>query len=348
MMDTNGCSSFEKFPDHILYLIFDFLDTLSLIRASRVSCRWYNICCDKSFEKILDLRLKSRKPFKLKQLWHAAHRKLTSRTTEAHIRGPSYENKTMDKLSIPYIEVFTSKCPKLSSLSLENFDLREIPLESLPPNLKTLSLYESMLSMGWFDTLKCRNLLANLQVLNLQCCSKISNNDLEPLAYLRNVTKLNLSNCFRISARGIYGVASNLKHLRDIDFSGCPGVNNVVLYYLSNLPLEYLKLRFCHLITDHGINQLFLHSVGNTLKLLDIYSCHEVTDNTLEVLASNASCLKKLDIGACNKLTSDKVESVKTELVNCEINFEILPVNDKCFKKTNEQFCNMMPSNFIN
>lgn len=343
MMDVNG--AIEKFPDHILYLIFGYLDTLSLIRVSRVSCRWYNICSDQSFLKVLDLRLK---PFKLKQLWHIAHRKLTPKTTGVHIRGDLYENKLMDKLTIPYIEVFTSKSSKLTSLSIEQFDLREIPLESLPPNLKTLSLYESMLSMGWFDTLKYKTFLPNLQVLDLRCCSKISNNDLESLAYLENVTKLNLSNCFRISARGIYGLTSNLKRLRDIDFSGCPGVNNVVLHYLSNLPLEFLRLRFCHLITDHGINQLFLHSVGKTLKLLDIYSRHEVTDNTLEMIVTSTSCLQKLDIGACNKLTSAKVESVKSELVNCNIHFEILPPpNDECFKKTNEQFCNQMSPTYV-
>lgn len=329
--------SLEVLPDHILLVIFGYLDTLSIVRTSRVCCRWYNVTCDQTLTRVLDLRPC---PLNLTELRNVAHKKLTLYTTEVHVRGALYVNKMMDKLSVPYLQLLQSKAPNLSALSLENFDLRDIALAELPQNVKTLSLYESMLSMGWFDSLKYENLLSELTVLDLRCCSKISNNDLESLAYLQNVTKLNLSNCFRISARGITGITNNLKRLRDVDFSGCPGVNNVVMYYLSNLPLEYLRLRFCHLITDHGINQLFLHNIGKTLKMLDIYSCHEVSDASLEAIASSASCLQRLDIGACNKLTPEKVEQVKLQLTHCLIHFEILPVIQECFRKSNEQFCN--------
>merc|ERR1712080_169278 len=245
-----------------------------------------------------------------------------------------------------YLEMLKNKVPNIKVLTLENFDLRDIPLTSLPSNLKILSLYQSMLSMGWFDSLKYQNLLTNLNSLDLHCCSKIANNDLEALAYLENVTELNLSDCFRISARGIIGLTANLKHLKDVNFSGCPGVNNVVLHYLSNLPLKILKLRFCHLIDDHGIKQLFLLNVGKTLQTLDIYSCHEITDHTLEMILINTSCLRKLDIGACNKVTHKKVEFLKHQLVNCHIHFEIITIAKECDQATNGQICKAMCNRF--
>lgn len=319
--------SFQSFPDHILLMVFGYLDTVSLVRASRVCCRWYNVSRDQTLCKVLDLRLC---PLKLQQLWSVCTKKLTSNTTSIHLRGTSHPDMTMDKLTVCYLEMLQSKVPNIRDLTLENFDMRDIPFTIFPPDLRTLSLYKSMLTMGWFDALKYQCFLTNLDTLILHSCSKIANNDLEALAYLENVTKLNLSDCFRISARGIIGLAANLKRLKDIDFSGCPGVNNVVLYYLSNLPLKCLKLRFCHLIDDNGIKQLFLHNVGKTLQLLDIYSCHEITDRTLDLILDNTSCLIKLDIGACNKLTHEKVKVIREQLTDCHIHFEILSLEKDC------------------
>lgn len=339
--ENKSSNLLQGFPDHILLLVFGYLDTVSLVRASRVCCCWYNVTRDQSLTKVLDLRLS---PLKLKQLWSVCQKKLTCNTTSIYLKGAS-NRSSMDKLTLCYLEMLKSKVPNMKMLTLENFDLREIPLTSLPSNLKTLSLYKSMLTMGWFDILKCQSFLTNLNTLDLHCCTKVANNDLESLAYLESVTELNLSDCFRISARGIIGLTVNLRHLKDVNFSGCPGVNNVVLHYLSNLPLEQLKLRFCHHIDDNGIQQLFLHNVGKTLQFLDIYSCHEITDHTMDMILANTSCLRKLDIGACNKLTPKKVDFLKHQLPGCHIHFEILSIVKECSQTTNGQFCKAMMYN---
>jgi len=332
------------FPDHILLLVFRCLDTVSLVRASRVCLSWYNVSRDPSLNSVLDLRLT---PLKLRQLWSVCQRKIAASTTAVHIRGATHSDNSMDKLSVCFLEMLQSKVPNMTVLTMENFDLTSIPLTSLPSNLKRLSLYKSMLTMGWFDALKFQNFFGKLKALDLHSCSKISNSDLEALSYLGTLTELSLADCYRISARGIPGLKKNLNRLKRVDFSGCPGVTDVFLYYISSLPLQYLKLRFCHSIHDQGMKNLFMQNIGSTLKTLDIYSCHEVTDETLELISKNASCLLHLDIGACNRLTQERVDSLKEELPKCHIDFYLPSVSQECRGQPQNQAANGHPCRAI-
>ena len=302
----------------------------------------YNLSHDKTLSSSLDLRSH---PLTLQNLWKVLHRRLSANTNGVHVQGLSQRtNTTMEMLTVAFMNHLCGKCPDLSSLSLERFDLRDIPLEVFPHNLKRLSLRESMLTMGWFDCLKFHFSL-DLTFLDLHSCSKISNNDLESLSYLKNVKTLILCNCYRISARGIPSITANMKKLKYVDLSGCPGVNNVVLFYLSKLRLEHLGLRFCHLITSAGLNQLFLHDVGRTLKSLDLYSCHELKNDALDVIAYHTTCLRLLDVGGCDQLTLEKVDQIKIKLENCKIKFQVAS-NDshtsKCKNEINYNVCSRM------
>ena len=329
-------------PDNVLLLILQYVDTVSLAHVSRVCRRWYCLSCDKTLTKFFDLRLC---PLSLPQLWKVSHRKLCSDTIAIHLKGASRPVRVMERISFAYLVDMSRRCPLITTLSLQKFDLTEIPLNLLSQKLKRLSLRESMLSMGWFDCLKTKEFsLLNLIFLDLHSCSKLSNNDLESLSYLTNIKTLLLGNCFRISARGIPSITANMKQLKHVDFSGCPGVNNVVLYYLSTLSLEQLQLRFCHLVTDHGINNLFSSGIGKTLKVLDIYSCHEVTDESLDTIMKYAKCLHTLDVGCCNKLTALKLDELKGLLVDCEVlshttNNEL---TSKCLNQVNFSHCVVM------
>lgn len=310
-------------PDAILVLIFQHLDTISMVKCSKVCRRWYHISQDNVLTKSFDLRSC---PMLLPQLWKVSHRKLRESTNSVHIKGKFDRSKNMEKLTCNYLYDLFTRCKSITNLSLECFDLREIPLELFPSLLQNLSLSESMLSMGWFDLLKKQNTLPNLKVLNLNLCSRICNNDLQALAYLKDLEKLILCQCYRISARGIPTIVENLRSLKHLEFSGCPGINNVVLYRLSSLRLTHLSLRFCHLITDAGITEL-LKEVGNarkTLKYLDLFSCHEITNRSLDIILLNATVLKVLDIGACKKVTLEKLEELKRDLPECIVKCQVV------------------------
>ena len=312
-------SSMTTIPDVVLVLIFQNLDTLSLINASKVCRRWYNASHDKSLIVSVDLRTCL---LGLQQLWKVSHRKLSKDTKSFHFRGKRGGNKVMEKLSLAYLQDLFNRCKDLEQLSVEQFDLREIPLEYLlqSPMLSSLSVRDSMLSMNWFSLLKEKNPLLHLKELNLHSCSKISNNDLEAISYLTSLEKLVLCNCHRISARGIPTIARNLRNLKHLDFTGCPAVNDVVLFHVSNLSLQTLSLSFCHLVTDYGIGQLFKGTGSSqTLEKLNLLSCHEITDKALDEIILHSKKLKELNISGCCKFTSAKIDQLGENLPSCNI-----------------------------
>lgn len=319
-------SQIMTLPDGILVLIFQHLDTIAMVQCSKVCRRWYLISQDKILTKSFDLR---GCPMLLPELWKVSRRKLQQSTSSVHIKGKLDRSKNMEKLSVSYLDDLFTRCQHITNLSMESFDLRDVPLKLFCglPSLESLSLKESMLSMGWFDLLKeHKALLPRLKVLNLNSCTKISNNDLLAISYLKNLQTLNFCQCYRISARGIPTIVANLKSLKHLDFSSCPAINNVVLYHLSTLHLTHLSLRFCHLITDAGVVELLKESgrARRTLKYLDLFSCHEITDKSLEVISLNAVALRSLDVGACKKVSQKKLEGLRADLPDCTVKCQVV------------------------
>ena len=305
-------------PDNIILKILSFLDTYSLVCASKVCLKLNQVGHDISLWSCLDVRQMN---LSLKSLWKLSRSKLTDKTKEFHIQGDNCNDgsASMEKLSLAYFNNLRKQSPSLKIFSIEYFDMRDIPLSVLPQTIENLSLYGSMLTMGWFDALKSENLLSLLKILNLQCCTKVTNSDLESLSYLCNLETLLLTMCYRISARGIPYIIDKMKNLSVLDFSGCPGVNDVALKYISKLTkLKILRIRNCHHITDIGIKSLFAFTVGATLRELDMLGCHEVTDDGISFMSSSARELQKLNVWGC-KVSKSTLALLTNRLTKCDI-----------------------------
>ncbi len=310
-----------RFPDNVLLLIFAKLDTSSLVRASKVCKKWFSLTKDATLWRKLDLRGRT-KALSAKNLWKLSRAHFSSQLKELHLRGSVGPSKAvLDPITVPFLDHIKQQCPNLTLLTLENFDLRQtsLSISVLPPQLTYLSLKDSMLSHGWFESLK--NNTFNMQfikVLDLSNCTVISNSDLEAFSYLRNLQSLLLYNCYRISARGIPTIAANLRSLSTLDVSCCPGINDVALHYFGRnlLTLKKLNLRFCHHITDSGIASLIYGA--RDLEYLDIFSCHEVTNQSLKNIAQYSKKLKYLDVRSC-KVTKEEVLALAGVLPGCNI-----------------------------
>lgn len=316
-------SEIIQFPDNAMLIIFAQLDTSSLIEASKVCKKWFNLSKDSTLWTKLDLRGR-KKALSLKNLWKLSRARFTTALTELHLRGSVGPSKAvLDTITIPFLDSLKQRCPNLTSLTLENFDLRQqalgLSISMLPPQLLSLSLKDSMLSHGWFDSLKLNTFhMEKLGILDVSNCTIVSNTDLEAFSYLRNLHTLLLYNCYRISARGIPTIAANLRSLTTLDVSCCPGINDVALHYFGrNLQeLRKLSLRFCHHVTDSGISSLIYGATE--LEYLDIFSCHEVTTQSLKNISQYSKSLKYLDVRSC-KVTKEDVATFATSLPSCNV-----------------------------
>ena len=308
-----------KFPDNVLLLVFSHLDTTSLIRASKVCKKWYALAKDGSLWRKLDIR-SIPKPLSQKSLWRLSRARFTVALRELHLRGSVGPTRAiLDSITLPFLDDLKRRCPNLTELTLENYDLRQIAISILPAQLSYLSLKDSMIAHGWFESLKNNTFnMEKLKYLDLSNCTAISNTDLEALSYLTNLQTLLLYNCYRISARGIPTIAANLNALTHLDVACCPGINDVALHYFGrNLKeLKKLNLRFCHHITDSGIASL-VYGAKN-LEHLDLFSCHEVTNGSLKNIAKYSKNLRYLDVRSC-KVTSEEVMALDSALPQCNI-----------------------------
>ncbi len=310
-----------RFPDNVMLKIFENLDTSSLVRASKVCKKWFLLTKDSSLWRKLDLRGRT-KALSAKNLWKLSRAHFSAALRELHLRGSVGPSKAiLDPITVPFLEHIKQQCPNLTSLTLENFDLRQnaLNISVLPAQLNYLSLKDSMLSHGWFESLKNNTFnMESIKVLDLSNCTVISNTDLEAFSYLRSLQTLLLYNCYRISARGIPTIAANLRSLSTLDVSCCPGINDVALHYFGRnlLSLKKLNLRFCHHITDGGITSLVYGA--RELEYLDIFSCHEVTNQSLKNIAQYSKKLKYLDLRGC-KVTKEEVLALANLMPSCNI-----------------------------
>lgn len=308
-----------KFPDNVLLLVFAHLDTASLIRASKVCKKWYTLSKDASLWRKLDIR-SIPKPLSQKSLWRLSRARFTVALKELHLRGSVGRTRAiLDSITIPFLDDLKRRCPNLTDLTLENYDLRQIVISVLPSQLSHLSLKDSMIAHGWFESLKNNTFnMEKLKFLDLSNCTAISNTDLEALSYLTNLQALLLYNCYRISARGIPTIAANLHALTHLDVACCPGINDVALHYFGrNLKdLNKLNLRFCHHVTDSGIASLVYGATN--LEHLDLFSCHEITNGSLKNIAKYSKKLRYLDVRSC-KVTTEEVMALSSALPQCNL-----------------------------
>ncbi|XP_065069234.1 F-box/LRR-repeat protein 2-like [Rhopilema esculentum] len=319
--NENQTAEILKFPDNVLLLVFAHLDTASLIKASKVCKKWYTLSKDSSLWRKLDIR-SIPKALSQKSLWRLSRARFTAALRELHLRGSVGPTRAiLDSITIPFLDDLKLRCPNLTDLTLENYDLRHnaMSISVLPSQLSYLSLKDSMLAHGWFESLKNNTFnMDNLKYLDLSNCTAVSNTDLEALSYLTKLHTLLLYNCYRISARGIPTIAANLHCLTHLDVACCPGINDVALHYFGrNLnELKKLNLRFCHHVTDSGIASLVYGAKG--LEHLDLFSCHEVTNESLKNISKYSKKLKYLDVRSC-KVTTEEVMALCSALPQCNV-----------------------------
>lgn len=305
-----------KLPANIMLQVFKFLDIKTLCASSTVCRMWYHLVCDRSLWRFVDLRSW---PLSLRTLWKIVRNRLSDSVMELLIKGFIGTTKKNENISPSLLEEIKTKCPSLETLGLCYCDVRNVPAQCLPRNLKCLHLDHSIVPLGWFEGLQCEKFFPNLRELNLTYCTRVENSDLLSITKLKTLENLNLSFCYRVGDEGIQYIARNLGNLTTLDVSNCPKITDLGVHHIGRhlTGLKKLNLLSNWRITDAGILSL-THSLAE-LEYLNLSSCKEVTNVGLSEIMDKCKKLKVLVITGCSIISEKDVNEARLILPCCDI-----------------------------
>ncbi|XP_028908315.1 F-box/LRR-repeat protein 12 [Ornithorhynchus anatinus] len=190
----------ERLPDWLLLEILSFLPLGDRVRSARVCRRWRRLVQDKTLWKNVDL---TPYPISPKVLWILLRRYLGPGLQSLKVRGSLPLTPRPGPLSSALLVRLSHRCPRLSSLSLQDQDLRSLPFSCLPRSLRVLELQRCELPANWFSSLGSPAL--QLERLSLDRVPSFSNRQLEAVCQLPGLRVLKLVGTYRITPMGVRG-----------------------------------------------------------------------------------------------------------------------------------------------
>lgn len=125
------------------------------------------------------------------------HHAATDALQRLEIKGPLSASLKNSVLTDKCIELLNERCPNLTTLILESYDLEN--LTYLPKTLKNLALIKCRMPTDEF-TSHLIHKISQLKSLDFTQSTKIGPKDLKVLKNYSGITELNLDGCYRISA----------------------------------------------------------------------------------------------------------------------------------------------------
>ncbi len=217
-------------------------------------------------------------------------------------------------------EMLANLDPRINELSLEGNKLvTDKGLKAIPPQrLKKIDLTET----------------------------KITDESLKIIGQMQNLTWLRLNNT-AITGNGIKNLAPLGPHLERLDVDQCKGFDDSSLQFaLATFPNIYalhigdssVTRSGIRLLSGHAnLREVWLSSLDATdddiraisdlkLRLLDLSSCPQLTNNIFNILAEVD--LKNLDLIACPKITANGAAPFLKRHPLCEVNYQDLKEAD--------------------
>ncbi len=172
-----------------------------------------------------------------------------------------------------------AKCECLEELNLKGVtDVTDEAFEQLPrERLRTLHISEAALSDLGLE--KIVKVFPNLSILSLQG-KNLTDRGIEALSQLRNLVRLKILQMDNISEEVLIGVLKNNPHLGHLVLQGCKNVSDRTLEALQTHPLELLWILDAPQLTDEGIGYL----AKLPIRFLTLEGCSLLTDKSIASL----------------------------------------------------------------
>jgi len=219
------------------------------------------------------------------------------------------------------LETVLSACPNLVAIDLtgviEATDNVITALARTCERLQTIDLggCRAMTSEGLFALAKnchllCRVKLSYIEAVNDEAVSALA----QSCPYL---IELDLNGCRHVTDLGVRCLWTHSKHMQEMRLAHC-----------TNLTSAAFPLAVKEIVPPSGINlfvqfpqspptvdpedfpPLVLNKSFDQLRMLDLTSCAQVTDDAIEGIVSNCPKIRNLVVAKCSSLTDAAVESI--------------------------------------
>ncbi|KAJ5084514.1 hypothetical protein NUU61_009093 [Penicillium alfredii] len=151
--------------------------------------------------------------------------------------------------------------------------------------------------------------------LNLSALTgDVSDGTVVPFTQCKRVERLTLTNCSKLTDKGVSDLVEGNRHLQALDVSELRYLTDHTLYTVSrNCPrLQGLNITGCALVTDDSL--LVVSQNCRQIKRLKLNGVSHVTDRSIVSFAENCPAILEIDLHDCKLVTSPSVTALITTL----------------------------------
>ncbi|XP_065897557.1 F-box/LRR-repeat protein 4-like [Dysidea avara] len=332
-------SYFSWLPDEVMQGIFQYLDIISLARASQTCSLFLKHCYDPLLFTELDLQpfwttvddvalqgLQSRCT-QLQHLdlsWTGAGGLITEKELCNFLKQCGESLITLRLACCQYIgkltlETIVKECPGLENLDLQScsqLDSVDLMLIGKLSHLKRLNLYRMPFNEKFLDSLGkgC----TQLEHLNLGSCTLQGNvgalNNL--LSNLKNLVSLDLWRWKEVTNRTMKVLAENCPNLQELDIGWCPQLVGKGLHSSVDIFMKWPNLKKIFLTCGRAIDDDDVAAIGGfcpQLEQFDILGSNRVTANSIKIMLKCCPKLQLVDVSFCTHITNNDVDAWRKE-----------------------------------
>lgn len=166
-----------------------------------------------------------------------------------------------------------------------------------------------------------------LEVLDMNSCWELTDRSVSDLVLCKGITRLDLSNCRKVSDITIASALDGVENLQELKVSYCKNLTNVTMgNIVTRAPnISILFLQRCTSISDTGF--AFLRNPETPLLRLTVLSlsdCSFLTDEAVLSISKGCPNLRALNLTFCCALTPASIDSLVEgcpKLVSLDMSF---------------------------
>ncbi|KAH1555128.1 hypothetical protein KXV92_001934 [Aspergillus fumigatus] len=151
--------------------------------------------------------------------------------------------------------------------------------------------------------------------LNLSALTEdVSDGTVVPFAQCKRIERLTLTNCSKLTDKGVSDLVEGNRHLQALDVSDLRYLTDHTLYTVArNCPrLQGLNITGCIRVTDDSL--IVISQNCRQIKRLKLNGVIQVTDRSILSFAENCPAILEIDLHDCKLVTNPSVTSLMTTL----------------------------------